>query len=92
MDLQVNALLVDLFLEAHQRAPREIVLDLENTDIPLHGEQEGRFFHGYEPVLGPARPDSWKEYCYLPLSVFCGRHLLLAGQRRANVAGSDSAV
>jgi hypothetical protein len=44
---QVDALLVDLFLEAHQRAPREIVLDLDNTDIPLHGEQEGRFFHGY---------------------------------------------
>ena len=44
---QVDALLVDLFLEAHERAPREIVLDLDNTDIPLHGEQEGRFFHGY---------------------------------------------
>ena len=37
----------DLFLEAHERAPREIVLDLDNTDIPLHGEQKGRFFHGY---------------------------------------------
>jgi Transposase DDE domain group 1 len=78
---QVDALLVDLFLEAHQRAPREIVLDLDNTDIPLHGEQEGRFFHGY-----------YEEYCYLPLYVFCGRHLLLARQRRANVAGSDGAV
>ena len=44
---QVDALLVDLFLDAHARAPREIVLDLDNTDIPLHGEQEGRFFHGY---------------------------------------------
>ena len=78
---RVDALLVDLFLEAHQRAPREIVLDLDNTDIPLHGEQEGRFFHGY-----------YEEYCYLPLYVFCGRHLLLARQRRANVAGSDGAV
>jgi len=78
---QVDALLVDLFLEAHDRAPREIVLDLDNTDIPLHGEQEGRFFHGY-----------YKEYCYLPLYVFCGRHLLLARQRRANVAGCDGAV
>ena len=46
-DAQVDGLLVDLFLEAHERAPREIVLDLDNTDIPLHGEQEGRFFHGY---------------------------------------------
>jgi Transposase DDE domain group 1 len=78
---QVDALLVDLFLEAHERAPREIVLDLDNTDIPLHGTQEGRFFHGY-----------YDEYCYLPLYVFCGRHLLLARQRLANVAGSDGAV
>ena len=46
-DTKVDGLLVDLFLEAHERAPREIVLDLDNTDIPLHGEQEGRFFHGY---------------------------------------------
>ena len=61
---QVDALLVDLFLEAHERAPREIVLDLDNTDIPLHGEQEGRFFHG-----------DYDEYRYLPLYVFCGRHL-----------------
>jgi len=78
---RVDALLVDLFLEAHARAPREIVLDLDNTDIPLHGEQEGRFFHSY-----------YDEYCYLPLYAFCGRHLLLARQRRANVAGSDGAV
>ena len=78
---RVDALLVDLFLDAHERAPREIVLDLDNTDIPLHGNQEGRFFHGY-----------YDEYCYLPLYVFCGRHLLLARQRRANVAGSDGAV
>ncbi len=78
---QVDALLVDLFLEAHERAPREIVLDLDNTDLPLYGGQEGRFFHGY-----------YDEYCYLPLYVFCGRHLLLARQRRANVAGSAGAV
>ena len=78
---RVDALLVELFLEAHERAPREIVLDLDNTDIPLYGEQEGRFFHGH-----------YDEYCYLPLYVFCGRHLLLARQRRANVAGSAGAV
>jgi hypothetical protein len=64
---QVERLFVDLFLEAHERAPREIVLDLDATDIPLHGRQEGRFFHGY-----------YDSYCYLPLYVFCGRHLLLA--------------
>ena len=78
---RVDALLVELFLEAHECAPREIVLDLDNTDIPLYGEQEGRFFHGH-----------YQEYCYLPLYVFCGRHLLLARQRRANVAGSAGAV
>jgi Transposase DDE domain group 1 len=78
---RVDALLVEFFLEAHERAPREIVLDLDNTDIPLYGGQEGRFFHGF-----------YDEYCYLPLYVFCGRHLLLARQRRANVAGCDGAI
>ena len=61
----IKALLVDLFLEAHERPPRRIILDLDATDDPLHGEQEGRFFHGY-----------YDCYCYLPLYVFCGRHLL----------------
>jgi Transposase DDE domain group 1 len=78
---RVDALLVDLFLEAHDRAPREIVLDLDNTDIPLFGGQEGRFFHGH-----------YDEYCYLPLYMFCGKYLLLARQRRANVAGSAGAI
>ena len=78
---RVDALLVDLFLEAHERAPKAIVLDLDNTDIPLFGGQEGRFYHGH-----------YEAYCYLPLYVFCGRHLLLARQRLANVAGSAGAV
>ena len=52
---QVDALLVELFLEAHERAPREIVLDLDNTDIPLHGAQEGRFFHGYYDAYATCR-------------------------------------
>jgi hypothetical protein len=69
----INRLLVDVFLESHTRAPKEIVLDLDATDDPLHGEQEGRFFHGY-----------YDCYCYLPLYVFCGRHLLLAKLRRAD--------
>ena len=76
---KVDALLVDLFVEAHERAPREIVIDLDNTDVPLYGMQEGRFFHGY-----------YDDYCYLPLYAFCGRHLLLARQRLANVAGRDA--
>jgi len=76
-----DTLLVDLFLEAHERAPRQIVIDLDATDIPLHGHQEGRFFHGY-----------YDSYCYLPLYVFCGRHLLLARQRRSNIDGAAGSV
>ena len=66
----IERLLVELFLEAHSRAPRQIVLDLDATDDPLHGKQEGRFFHGY-----------YDCYCYLPLYIFCGRHLLVAKLR-----------
>jgi hypothetical protein len=77
----IKALLVDLFLEAHERAPKQIVLDLDATDDPLHGQQEGRFFHGY-----------YDCYCYLPLYVFCGRHLLAAKLRRANIDGSAGSV
>ncbi|HYA38223.1 MAG TPA: IS1380 family transposase [Candidatus Methylomirabilis sp.] len=78
---EVDALLVDVFLEAHKRPPRPIVLDLDATDIPLHGHQEGRFFHGY-----------YDTYCYLPLYVFCGRDLLLAKLRRSNIDASAGAV
>jgi hypothetical protein len=77
----VESLLVDLFLDAHARAPREIVLDLDATDDPLHGHQEGRFFHGY-----------YDCYCYLPLYVFCGRHLLAAKLRRSNIDASAGTV
>jgi hypothetical protein len=79
--IAIKRLLVDLFVEAHKRAPREIVLDLDATDDPLHGEQEGRFFHGY-----------YDCYCYLPLYVFCGRHLLAAELRRASVDAAAGAV
>jgi hypothetical protein len=77
----IEALFVDLFLEAHQRAPEQIILDLDATDDPLHGHQEGRFFHGY-----------YDCYCYLPLYVFCGRHLLAAKLRRSNIDGAAGAV
>ncbi len=77
----IEALAVDLFLEAHRRAPQQIILDLDATDDPLHGDQEGRFFHGY-----------YDCYCYLPLYVFCGRHLLAAKLRRANIDGAAGAV
>ncbi len=76
----VENLFVDLFVEAHGRAPRQIVLDLDATDDPLHGHQEGRFFHGY-----------YDNYCYLPLYVTCGRHLLAAKLRPANIDGAAGA-
>ncbi len=78
---KVEALLVDLFLEAHRTTPKQIILDLDATDDPLHGHQEGRFFHGY-----------YDCYCYLPLYVFCGRHLLVAKLRRSNIDASAGAV
>lgn len=77
----IEALFVDLFLDAHARPPRQITLDLDATDDPLHGEQEGRFFHGF-----------YDSHCYLPLYVFCGRHLLVAKLRRANIDASAGAV
>jgi Transposase DDE domain group 1 len=77
----IRHLLVDVFLEAHKRAPKQIILDLDATDDPLHGEQEGRFFHGY-----------YDCYCYLPLYVFCGRDLLVAKLRRADLGASAGAV
>ena len=76
-----QALFVDLFLEAHKVPPKQIILDLDATDDPLHGHQEGRFFHGY-----------YDCYCYLPLYIFCGRHLLAAKLRRSNIDGAAGAV
>jgi hypothetical protein len=77
----IEALFVDLFLDAHRSAPRQTILDLDATDVPLHGHQEGRFFHG-----------CYDAYCYLPLYVFCGRHLLAARLRRSNIDASAGAV
>ncbi len=77
----VDRLLVDLFLEAHQGAPKQIILDLDATDDPLHGEQEGRFFHGY-----------YGHYCYLPLYIFCGEFLLCARLRPSNIDASAGSV
>jgi len=73
--------MVDLFLEAHDCAPSEIILDLDATDDPVHGEQEGRSFHGY-----------YDCYCYLALYVFCGRHLLDAKLGRASRDAADGAA
>src|SRR5271166_2513078 len=77
----IEALFVDLLLEAHKRPPEQIILDLDATDDPLHGHQEGRFFHGY-----------YDCYCYLPLYVFCGRHLLAAKLRPSDIDASAGSV
>jgi len=77
----IEALFVTLFVEAHRTPPAQIVLDLDATDDPLHGDQEGRFFHGY-----------YNCYCYLPLYIFCGRHLLAAKLRRSNIDAAAGAL
>jgi hypothetical protein len=77
----VDALFVDLFLDAFDEPPESIVLDLDATDDPLHGSQEGRFFHGY-----------YGCYCYLPLYIFCGDHVLLARLRRSGIDAAEGSV
>ena len=77
----IEALFVELFLGAHAAAPEEVVLDLDATDDPVHGNQEGRFFHGY-----------YGNYCYLPLYIFCGDHLLCAKLRPANIDAAAGSV
>jgi len=79
--IAIKRLLVDQFLEAHERPPSEIILDLDATDDPVHGNQEGRFFHGY-----------YDCYCYLPLYVFCERRLLAAKLRPASMDAAAGAV
>jgi hypothetical protein len=74
----IDELLVKVFVESHAAAAEEIVLDVDATDLPLHGEQEGRFFHGY-----------YDSYCYLPLYIFCGDQILCARLRQSN---SDAAA
>lgn len=73
----MDELLVDLFVEAHEAAPEQIIVDVDATDDPLHGHQEGRFFHGY-----------YRHYCYLPLYIFCGEQLLCARLRPADQDGA----
>lgn len=69
----IDELLGKVFLESPESAPEQIILDVDTTDLPLHGKQEGRFFHGY-----------YDSYCYLPLYIFCGEHVLCARLREAN--------
>ncbi len=78
---QMESLLTDFFIEAHPTPPKRIILDFDATDDPIHGDQLGRFFQGY-----------YKEYCYLPLYVFCGEHLLCAQLRPADQDGAAGSV
>jgi hypothetical protein len=77
----IDALFVDLFLEAYEQAPEQIIVDLDATDDKLYGQQEGRFYHGY-----------YHDYCYLPLYVFCGEHLLCSRLRMSNIDASADSV
>lgn len=77
----IDRLLVDVFIDAHSKPPEEIWLDLDATDDPLHGHQEGRFFHGY-----------YRCYCYLPLYIFCGEHVLCARLRTSDQDGAAGSV
>jgi len=76
----IERLFVDIFLDAHATPPKEIIIDLDATDDPIHGHQEGRFFHGY-----------YDCYCYLPLYIFCGDHLLASKLRQSNIDGAAGA-
>ena len=78
---EIDAWIVRAFIDAHGAMPEEIVLDLDATDDLIHGNQEGRFFHGY-----------YGNYCYLPLYIFSGEHLLCARLRRSNIDGAEGAI
>ena len=80
-DEAVAELFIAKFISRHKEPPRELVLDLDATDDPLHGKQEGRFFHGY-----------YDTYCYLPLYIFCGDDLLCAKLRSSNIDASEGAL
>lgn len=78
---KIDAWKVKAFIDAQESVPEEVVLDLDTTDDLIHGNQEGKFFHGY-----------YGNYCYLPLYIFCGEHLLCARLRRSNIDGAEGAV
>jgi hypothetical protein len=77
----VDEFFVDVFLRSYDKAPEQIIIDIDATDDPIHGNQSGRFFHGY-----------YGHYCYLPLYIFCGEHLLCARLRPSDIDASAGAV
>jgi Transposase DDE domain group 1 len=76
----IERLFVELMMDAHDAAPRQLIIDIDATHDPIHGEQEGRHFNGF-----------YDCYCYLPLYIFCGRHLLAAKLRSADRDAADGA-
>lgn len=72
--VEVHRIMLEVFLESFKEAPKELILDLDATDDPVHGRQEGRFFQGY-----------YNEYCFLPLYIFCGEQLLAGYLRPSNI-------
>jgi len=77
----MDGLRVDIFLESYAEPPTQIVLDVDATDDPIHGMQEGSFFHGY-----------YREYCYLPLYILCEEFVLCARLRSSNIDPSSGTV
>ena len=78
--MTIMKLQIELFIESFESAPEEIILDFDNTDDPVHGSQEGRFFNGY-----------YDEYCFLPLYVFCGEKLVCSLLQTSNIDGAKYA-
>jgi len=77
---EIARVMVDVFIRSHSSPPKELVLDFDATDDAVHGHQAGRFFHGY-----------YDQYCFLPLYVFCGHHLLVSYLRPANIDAAKHA-
>lgn len=79
--MALNRVLVEQFIAAHRQAPRELILDVDASDVPLHGAQELSQFHGY-----------YDHYCYLPLYVFCGQAMLACVLRPSRIDGAKQAA
>ena len=79
-NVRLSKILVDQFIASYETPPEEITLDFDATDDPVHGQQEGRFFHGY-----------YRHYCFLPLYVFCGSQPLVAYLRPSKIEGAKHA-
>lgn len=78
--VDIHQVIIDRFIASYRKAPKQLILDFDATDDRVHGNQEGRFYHGY-----------YRHYCFLPLYVFCGQKLLVSYLRKANQDGAAHA-